>query len=214
VLEGIVQRWPGARRPLLQGADLTLGRGTVARLTGRNGAGKTTLLRIAAGLLEADSGRVDVFGLDPFRDRRDYQRLTSYVPAGSAGLYARLTPRQHLEFETRLSLIPSTRRQSAIDRELRRFELLPVASRRVDRLSMGQRQRVRLALALVRDPRVILLDEPLNSMDEDGIALLTSAIERVASDGGAVLWCSPHEDQLKVDLDQTLVLEHGRVWVK
>jgi ABC-type multidrug transport system ATPase subunit len=213
VLEKIVQRWPAAKHPVLGGVDLALHAGSVSRLTGRNGAGKTTLLRIAAGLIEADSGRLSAFGLDPFRDRRRYQRLTAYVPTGSVGLYARLSPRQHLEFEARLALLPPPRRRSAIDRELRRFELVDVASRRVDRLSMGQRQRVRLAIALVRGAQVLLLDEPLNSLDADGVALLRTAIESIAARGGAVMWCSPHEDHLGLELDQALVLEQGKVWV-
>jgi ABC-2 type transport system ATP-binding protein len=211
-LEGIVQRWPTARQNLLSDLDLALAPGSVTRLTGRNGAGKTTVLRIAAGLIRPASGRVSGFGADPFDDRRRYQELVGYLPAGSVGLYARLSPRQHLDFVARLALLPSAVRRAAVDRELVRFGLVEIGSRRVDRLSMGQRQRVRLALAMVSGPRIVLLDEPLSSLDDDGVALLRAVLEQTVADDGAVMWCSPHEDDLGLSLDQSLVLERGRVW--
>jgi ABC-2 type transport system ATP-binding protein len=192
--------------------DLELAPGSATRLTGGNGVGKTTLLRIAAGLIAPDHGEVSAGGTDPWRRRRQFQTLVSYMPAGSVGLYARLTPRMHLEYQARLYLLPREVREEAVERELGRFELAPIADRRTDRLSMGQRQRVRLALTLLTGPRVVLLDEPLTSLDDEAAALLADALAGVLAAGGAVLWCSPQEDDLGVPVSAGLVLREGGLW--
>ncbi len=179
-LERVTKRWPGAPAPVLEEVDLELAPGSATRLTGGNGVGKTTLLRIAAGLIAPDQGEVGSGGSDPWRRRREFQARVSYMPAGSVGLYARLTPRMHLEYQAGLSLLPRRARGAAVERELRRFALAPIARRRTDRLSMGQRQRVRLAMAMLPGPRVVLLDEPLTSLDDEAAELLDGRARRAA----------------------------------
>jgi ABC-type multidrug transport system ATPase subunit len=211
-LERVTKRWPGAPGPVLADVDLELAPGSATRLTGGNGVGKTTLLRIAAGLIAPDQGQVGSGGSDPWRGRREFQTRVSYMSAGSVGLYARLTPRMHLEYQARLALLPRGAREAAVDRELRRFALTPIARRRTDRLSMGQRQRLRLAMAMVQGPRVVLLDEPLTSLDDEGADLLASALAELLADDGAVLWCSPQEDDLGIPVAAGLRLGEGRLW--
>jgi ABC-2 type transport system ATP-binding protein len=98
-----------------------------------------------------------------------------------------------------------------VARSLRRFDLEELAERRVDRMSMGQRQRIRLAMAFLHEPRVLLLDEPRNSLDEDGYELLGEQIERAAGDGAAVLWCSPRGEDRVLACDAGYTLEDGRL---
>ena len=165
---GLTRRY-GART-VLEDLHLTLEAGEVALVEGSNGAGKTTLLRIAAGLLTPDDGYMSAFGLDPVYDREGYSRRIGLLSAGDRGLYARLTVTQNLEFFAALALVPRRARGAAIERALTRFTLEPLAQSRVDRLSTGQRQRVRLAGAFLHDPSVVLLDEPAASLDEDGVS--------------------------------------------
>ena len=211
-LTALSKRWPRTVSPVLDEVTLSLPPGTATRLTGSNGAGKTTLLRIAAGLIRPDSGSVDAFGLDPFDDRREFQSRVGYLSAGSAGLYARLTPRRHLELQAALALLPRGARGAAVERELDHFALHELASRRTDRLSMGQRQRLRLALTLLAGPDLLLLDEPQTSLDDDGAELLAAALGDRLAAGGAVLWCTPHRDDLGIELHHSYEIAGGRLW--
>jgi ABC-2 type transport system ATP-binding protein len=208
---GIVRRWKGLAAPVLDELDLDVDRGQVVSVSGRNGSGKTTLLRIVAGLITPDAGSVAVGGLDPKRDRRAYQRRIGFVSAGNAALYARLTVDHHLGMASRLALLPRSERRAANARMLDLFALDELRGRRVDRLSMGQRQRLRLALGFLHSPDLLLLDEPENSLDDEAIALLAAAIETVRGRGGAALICSPSGAHDALTFDRRYTLAGGRL---
>jgi ABC-2 type transport system ATP-binding protein len=210
-LAGILKRWPSQEAPVLDRVDLKLDPGSAAAIAGRNGAGKTTLLRIAAGLIGAESGSVKVCGLDVERDRTEFQRRIGFLAAGNSGLYARLKVEHHLELWSRLALVPRKQRAAAIEQALVAFDLEPLCGRRVDRLSMGQRQRLRLALAFVHEPALVLLDEPATSLDEDGIALLQRALDLLKGRGGAAVVCLPSGWEQILSIDRALVLDAGRL---
>ena len=210
-LHGITKRWPRLDAPVLDAADLVLHAGTRTWIGGRNGIGKTTLLRIAAGLIGADAGTVRLAGLDPVADRRAFQARTSFLSAGTGGLYARLTVEWHLSWWGRIALLSAGRRRRAAEEALRWFDLAELTGRRVDRLSMGQRQRLRLAGAFLPEPDVVLLDEPRNSLDAEGLAILAGAVEQAVARGAAVVWCAPTGEEEKVDFDRRLLLERGRL---
>lgn len=197
-------------RVILDGVELALDRGSLNWVGGANGIGKTTLLRICAGLITPDSGAVELDGLHPHRHRARYQARVGFLSAGDRGLYARLTVRQHLELWGRLSLLPRDRFRSTVERMISRLHLEELADRRMDRLSMGQRQRVRFAMAFLHEPDLVLLDEPLNSLDRSGVDLLLGCLASVTSRGGAALWTSPSAPDV-VPFDTRRVLEQGRL---
>jgi ABC-type multidrug transport system ATPase subunit len=199
------------KRTILDRADLAVPAGRSVWLGGRNGVGKTTLLRIVAGLIAADSGEVDLDGLDPHRDRRPFQRRLGFLSAGDRGLYARLTVRQNLELWARLALLSGSECEAALEAVSADFALTELIESRTDRLSLGQRQRVRLALAFLHSPSLVLLDEPANSMDDDGMNLIAAAVERLHSRGGMTIWCAPNRPPLD-QLDGGYVLRDGRLW--
>jgi ABC-2 type transport system ATP-binding protein len=212
LLDGISKSWPGADRPVLDDVTLAVEPGTVVHLSGPNGAGKTTLLRIAVGLIRPDRGRVRLGGLDVEADRAAFQRQVGFLSAASAGLYARLTVRDHLRLWSRLALLARGEREPACQRVLAALDIGALAGRRVDRLSMGQRQRVRLAGAFLHNPSVVLLDEPINSLDEAGTALLANEVERLRDEGGAGVWCTPSGDASQpLEADAHVVLRDGRL---
>ena len=207
----VTKKWRGRDVATLRAVDLVLHGGRIAALAGENGAGKTTLLRILAGLIAADSGRVSVDGVSPDTDASEYQRRVSFVPAGQTGLYARLTVDFHLDFCARLMYVPRESRRRVIEAAAERFDLHELRAQRVDRLSMGQRQRVRLALGFLPAPRLILLDEPANSLDTRGNELLAHAIEAHAAAGGSLIWCAPTVDNIPLELDELYSLRAGRL---
>ena len=210
-MTAVTKAWPGLEHPVLDDVDLDLEPGTVTWIGGRNGIGKTTLMRIAAGLIRQDSGVVTIEDLHPVRDRRAYQDRVGFLSAGNAGLYARLTVAWHLEWWARIAFIPRARRGQVREAALDRFDLRDLERRRVDRMSMGQRQRLRLAAAFLHEPDVILLDEPRNSLDAEGVAILAAAVCEATDRGAAVLWCAPTGEEEKIASDHRLLLERGHL---
>jgi ABC-type multidrug transport system ATPase subunit len=198
-LAGISKSW--GPRQVLRDVDLALAPGSLTWFGGYNGAGKTTLLRIACGLLRPESGSVALDGLHPRRDRRAFQKRLGFLSAGDRGIYNRLTTAEHLRLWARLALMPAPRIEPAIERAVELLSLHELLPMRADRMSMGQRQRLRLALAFLHEPDLVLLDEPLNSLDETGVASLRACAAEVTSRGGAVLWCSPGTDRDQAPFD-------------
>jgi ABC-2 type transport system ATP-binding protein len=210
-IRDVTKRWRKDLPLVLDGLDLTLAPGTTSWVGGRNGVGKTTMLRVAAGLIEADSGRAEVWGVAPGENRVRYQQLVSFLPAGDRGLYARLTVRRQLEFWARIAMVPRERFRETVEHAIATFDLGELADRRVDRMSMGQRQRLRIAMTFLPNPEVVLLDEPLTSLDSEGTLLIQAAVAEVLARGGAVLWCSPSGEHLDMSFDAHWMLEHGRL---
>jgi ABC-2 type transport system ATP-binding protein len=210
-LERIHHRWKGPKPPVLEDVSLTLRAGEVTWVGGRNGVGKTTLLRLAAGILLPQRGSVRMGELTPESKGNRYRRQIGFLSAGDRSLQARMLVRQQLDFWARLAYVPRERRRSLVDLSLQRFGLEEFAERRVDRMSMGQRQRIRLAMAFLHEPIVLLLDEPRNSLDDDGYAVLSEQIERAGSAGATVLWCSPRGEDRVLTSDIGYTLEDGRL---
>lgn len=210
-IRGVSKRWRADLPLVLDGLDLALDPGTKTWIGGRNGVGKTTMLRIAAGLIDPEAGRAEVWGITARENRPRYQQLVSFLPAGDRGLYARLTVRRQLELCARIALLPRPRFRGAVEETIDAFDLGALAEQRVDRMSMGQRQRLRIAMTFLPEPEVVLLDEPLTSLDTEGAVLLEQAIDQLIAREGAVLWCSPSGESLDMDFDARWTLEHGRL---
>jgi ABC-2 type transport system ATP-binding protein len=208
-LRGLCKRWRKDLPLVLDDLSLTLEPGTSTWVGGYNGVGKTTMLRVAAGLIEPDTGRTEVWGTSPRENRARYQQLVSFLPAGDRGLYARLTVRGQLEFCARIAMVPRRRFAETIDQAIGTFNLDELVERRVDRMSMGQRQRLRIAMTFLPRPEIVLLDEPLTSLDDEGAMLLQAEVRRVLAHDGVVLWCSPSREQLDMTFDASWVLERG-----
>lgn len=210
-LRGVSKAWDKGRVPVLDRVDLDLDLGDRVRIAGRNGVGKTTLMRIAAGLIDPDRGQATVWGTSAAEHPERYQRLVSFLPAGDRGLYARLSVRRQLDFWARIAMVPRRQVAARVEEAIEIFDLRELADRRVDRMSMGQRQRVRIAMTFMPHPDVVLLDEPLTSLDGEGAEILYAAIERLLDKGGALLWCSPAGEHLKYEFDRTYMLDEGRL---
>jgi ABC-2 type transport system ATP-binding protein len=207
----LTKTWKKTKNLVLDGVEMSLEPGSVTWIAGRNGAGKTTLLRILAGLIGAEQGMVRAFGLHPERDRRAYQQRVGFLSAGNTGIYARLTVRQQLDTWARIAFVPREVRAEGVEAAVTAFELDELGDRRSDRLSLGQRQRLRLAMTFVAQPDLVLLDEPATSLDGEGGEVLARAIATVAARGGACLWVTPTGDSPKYDFTTHLLLEAGKL---
>jgi heme ABC exporter ATP-binding subunit CcmA len=193
------------RFPALAGVDLDADAGEVVLLSGANGAGKTTLLRLVAGLVPLYSGEAVVLDHDLARDRQGARRELALV-GHETFCYDDLTVRENLSFAARAS----GRTVAAAEAALERLGLAHVRDVDHRRLSAGQRRRLALAVALARDPRLLLLDEPHAGLDADGRAVLDAIVRSAPHEGRTVLLAS-HELELARPLaDREVVLSAGR----
>ena len=144
--------------------DLTIRAGEFYALVGPNGAGKTTTLRMVAGLLRPDAGSVTVFGIDALKDPVAAKQVIAWV-SDEPMIYDKLTPLEYLEFVAGLWGIDPAISEPAAHELLVSLSLEPHLRERCEAFSKGMRQKVALAGALVHDPRLIILDEPLTGLD-------------------------------------------------
>ena len=151
-------------RPAVDGLDLTVEAGSFYALLGPNGAGKTTTLRMVAGLIRPDSGSVRVCGSDALADPLAAKRVVAWV-SDEPMIYDKLTPLEYLEFVAGLWSMPSAQADVGAHDLIRCLGLDREANRRCEGLSKGMRQKVALAGALIHEPRLIILDEPLTGLD-------------------------------------------------
>jgi ABC-2 type transport system ATP-binding protein len=196
---------------VLDALDLDVHPGELSWVSGRNGTGKTTLLRVIAGLIEPQTGSVAINGRERAHDTVAYQRQVGLLAAGDSGLYARLSVRQQLQFWAQIALVPRRAVAASVDRGLAAFGLQPLGGQRVDHLSLGQRQRVRLAMAFLHEPALVLLDEPATSLDDEGLGQLSQAIAAATAGGAAVIWCAPACQRLGLPLETNYELVTGRL---
>jgi ABC-2 type transport system ATP-binding protein len=171
-------------RPVLRGASLDLAPGATLALLGPNGAGKSTLLRIAAAASRPDQGTVEVHGIDARRDPDGARRHASLL-LQQAPVYAELTPHEHLSWwgKVRGLRLPADRIEAAtLECGLARHAHQPAGS-----LSRGQQQRLALAMALLPDAPLLLLDEPFTALDEAGRHWLESRLAARRGTGATLL---------------------------
>ena len=196
-------------RIAVEHVDLTMGRGEVLGLLGANGAGKTTTLRMLTGHLEPTRGRARVLGHAVADDPRPVRRRLGYLAEG-APLWGELTPAEHLAFCARIHRLDRARTAAARGRLVDQLQLGPVLERRVDTLSRGFRRRVALALALLHDPDVVVLDEPTEGLDPNQKHEVRALLREIAPDRIIVL--STHLLEEVEDLcTRVAVIHEGRI---
>lgn len=163
------------QRPAVDHLDLNVRQGEFYALLGPNGAGKTTTLRIVSGLLRPDSGSVSICGVDALADPIAAKRITAWV-SDEPMIYDKLSPMEYLAFVAGLWEVEPALAEKSANELLDLLELRPVAHERCDGFSKGMRQKVALAGALVHDPKLIILDEPLTGLDARAARLVKDAL--------------------------------------
>jgi ABC-2 type transport system ATP-binding protein len=187
--------------------DLDVAQGQIHGLVGPNGAGKTTLLGLLLGLAVADSGRLEILGTPIGRALAAPDGVAGFVDG--PGLYPSLTARQNLA--ALVSLRGRDARTQGIDDVLDQVGLTDVADDRVRGFSLGMRQRLGLATALLTKPRLLVLDEPSNGLDPAGKKHVHGVLTRLAADGTTVVLSSHRMDDLEAMCSEATIVATGRV---
>ena len=182
-LRGLVKHFD---RPAVDGLDLTVRTGEFYALLGPNGAGKTTTLRIVAGLLRPDAGQVSVLGIDALADPIAAKRDIAWV-SDEPMIYDKLTPFEFLEFVAGLWSIPAQLAEARARELIGWLGLEPHAHERCQSFSKGMRQKVALAGALVHEPRLLILDEPLTGLDAGSARQVKDVLEARVRGGASVI---------------------------
>jgi len=197
-------------RPAVDRLDLTVRPGEFYALLGPNGAGKTTTLRMVAGLLKPDAGSVSIFGIDALANPKAAKAVTAWV-SDEPMIYDKLTPVEYLEFVAGLWAVAPTEAAARARSLLDWLGLAPHANERCEGFSKGMRQKVALAGALVHDPRLIILDEPLTGLDAGAARLVKDVLlERVRS--GVTIIMTTHILEVAERMAERIgVIAHGRL---
>lgn len=193
-------------KEVLKGVGFCVESGQSLGLLGRNGAGKTTTLRIVMDVFPADGGKVLLDG-KPFR-REDYR--IGYLPE-ERGLYPKRLIRDQLVYLGALKGLPAGKAREEADKWLKRMELEGYAGKRVDTLSKGNQQKIQLAVAMLGDPQIVILDEPFSGLDPVNARLLKDIVKECIEGGRIVLFSSHQMNYVEEFCQHIAILNKGRI---
>lgn len=200
-----VSKWFGTK-VAVSDVSCSFGPG-ITGLLGPNGAGKTTLLRMITGLLHPSEGRVSVFGTDPLEDPAIYRRI-GFVPEEDA-VYGHLSTRQLVRYAAELSRCDASSR--AVDHAIARVNMQDAADRPIAEYSKGMRQRAKVAAALVSEPDLLVLDEPLNGADPMQRAVLIGLFHDLADAGRTIIVSSHVLAEVERMTDRVIAVLDGKL---
>jgi heme exporter protein A len=204
VLEGVAKIY--GRTAALKATSLRLERGETLVLLGPNGSGKTTLLKIVAGAIAPTLGGGLVFGRDLVAERKALRAWVGLLSTDTY-LYDDLSARENLQFSATMS--GRTVERGALDHLLDQVGLGRQAATRPREFSSGMKRRLALARTLLMAPRLLLLDEPYNSLDEEGVMLVEESIRRLVADGGAAILATHDTERALRLANKVAVLQQG-----
>lgn len=194
----------------VDGLTLSVPRGELFAFLGPNGAGKTTSIKLSVGLLRPGSGTVRVCGYDVTDQPREAKRRISYVP-DEPYLYEKLTGREFLRFVADMYGLSPARAEANLQREIGHFELAPFVDQLTESYSHGMKQRLVFASALLHDPEVLVVDEPMVGLDPRSIRLVKDLLRQRASEGVTV-FMSTHILSLAEEIGQRVgIINHGKL---
>jgi ABC-2 type transport system ATP-binding protein len=200
-MTGLAKRF--GRQQALRDLTLTASAGRITGMLGANGAGKTTALRVLVGLVHSDRGRAVLDGRE-YRELADPPRTVGFV-GEDVRFHPARTARSTLDIAALSAAVPGHR----VEAMLRRVELWPDRDRPTGELSLGMRQRLRLGCALLAEPAALVLDEPMNGLDPQGIRWLREVLREHVAAGGTVLLSSHMIAELESTIDYVVIVHHG-----
>lgn len=206
-VRGLAKRFD---RPVIADLDLTIRAGELYALLGANGAGKTTTLRMVTGLAAPDAGSIHIFGIDARRDPLAAKAITAWLPDDPM-LYDKLTPSEYLAFVAGLWRMEPGHAAAEAERLLHWLDLWDQRDTRCEGFSRGMKQKVALAAALIHDPRLLILDEPLTGLDAAMARSVKDALRAEVDKGKTVIVTTHILDVAERMADRIGILAGGRL---
>ncbi|MBQ1194468.1 MAG: ATP-binding cassette domain-containing protein [Lachnospiraceae bacterium] len=191
---------------ILEGINLTLEGGKVYGFVGRNGSGKTMLFRAISGLIKPDEGKVEYEGKVLYKDMDVLPDVGMIIE--NAGLYPEFTGKKNLEI---LAKINKKATSEDIVNSIKRVGLDPEDKRIFRKYSLGMKQRIIIAQAIMEKPNIILLDEPTNALDESGVKQVRQIIMEEKERGAIILIASHNKEDINLLADKVYYMEEGKI---
>ena len=207
-VQGLTKSYGDVRA--LRGVDLDAPAGEIVALLGPNGAGKTTLVSIVAGLRRADSGTVEVDGIDALRHSARVRKLIGLAPQ-ETGIYPVITVRHNLELFGELCGLSRRDLPTRIAEVAEALDITDLLPRQAGKLSGGQKRRVHTAIALLHRPRLLLLDEATTGADVETRGHILALVRQLASEGSAVLYSTHYLSEVETMDCSVAIIDEGQV---
>lgn len=189
---------------------LSIPAGQICGYLGPNGAGKTTTVKMLTGMIQPTSGAASVAGFDIQQDAIEVKRRIGFVPESGA-LYQSLTPFEYLDFVGRLYGMDEKNIVRRITEFCDFFQITQNIHQRMNAFSKGMKQKVVIASAMIHNPEVLFLDEPLNGLDANAALLLKKLIRNLADEGKTIFYCSHILDVVENLCDRVVILDKGKI---
>lgn len=208
-IQGVTKQFPGQTKPALEAITATIAAGEFTGLIGPDGAGKTTLMRLMACLLKPDQGTIHIAGMHTIEDSSVLHHHIGYMPQ-KFGLYEDLTVQENLDLYANLRGVEPAKRADTFEKLLHFTGLGPFTKRLSGMLSGGMKQKLGLACALMKEPKLLLLDEPSVGVDPISRRELWAMVEELVSRGMGVIWSTAYLDEAE-KCQRVLLLNEGKV---
>ena len=195
----------------VDGINLSIEQGEVYGFLGPNGSGKSTTILMMLGYTEPSGGSIRVFGKDPAREPIEVKRIVGYLPE-TVGFYGDMSGLENLLFTAELNQIPSEEAYSKSIELLEMVELLASKDQPVNQYSRGMKQRLGIADVLIKDPQIVILDDPTLGLDPAGIQWLLGLIEEMAKQKGIAVFLSSHQlHEVQRICDRVGIMSRGKM---
>lgn len=207
-IQGLTKRF--GEKKAVDAVDLSIPRGQICGYLGPNGAGKTTTVKMLTGILPPDEGSAKIAGFDVVLDSIEVKKRIGMVPESGA-LFQSLSAREYLLFVGRLYHMEDSIIQEKMENTLDFFELKDKIDTPMSTFSKGMKQKIVIASALIHQPEVLFLDEPLNGLDANTALLIKELIRNLADNGVTVFYCSHILEVVENLCDRVVIIHEGRL---
>lgn len=207
--ENLVKVYPGGVKAV-DNITFDIARGEVCGYLGSNGAGKSTTIKMLCGMLQPDSGRVTIDGIDMTKDPNIAKKLIGYVPESGA-LFLSLTPYDFLEFTCRMYEVPKDVYSKRIGSFMEMFDLKKETYTPMHAFSKGMRQKVLIIASLIHDPEVIIWDEPLSGIDYDTTITVRNLVKELSAAGKTFFYSTHLIESVDKICSRVIILKGGKI---
>lgn len=211
--ENVTKSYGGGKVKAVDGLNMTIENGKVFGFIGPNGAGKTTTIKMLTGILTPNEGRVLLNGIDMAKDPIAAKRAFGFVP-DAFDMYERLTGMEYLNFMADVYGVDAARRKAHIEEYLALFELEAAANQQIRSYSRGMKQKLAITGALIHEPGIWVLDEPMVGLDPQSVFLLKEQMRHHADRGRTVFFSTHVLDVAERLCDEIGMIHHGRLIAK
>jgi len=208
-VNNVFKEYPGGTKAL-DGVSFNIQKGDICGYIGANGAGKSTTIKILTGMLEFERGEVTVGGIDVKKDPVELKKIIGYVPE-SGNMFNSLTPKEFLNFIGTVRNLDEDKLKHRIESFSDIFDFKGMLDMSLSTLSKGNKQKVLITSALLHDPDVIFLDEPLNGLDANSIFTFRDMVKDLSEKGKTVFYCSHLLDVIEKISTRILLIDKGRI---